>query len=169
MKRTETTNIYNHELQNILTQQVSKYPELNRLNILDKYGILVLPREQLKRIYFSDINNISVTNLRNETERLHKRLPSIERYLPLLRDNFSKVGLSFGSNMDHFMYLSPKKAFNRLEVPPQLEKQYYMAYFLTLLEAFEEPNMGVGYKRNRKNSRKKNKKNKKRRTKRIQK
>ena len=153
------TNLYNPELQNILTQYSYKYPELNILNILDKNGILVLPREELKRIYFSNIENISIANLRVECNRLFNAAGGVENLIDLLSVNLDRAGIP-RVNMDNYMLVTPSEAFREFEIPEELEKKYYIAYLLTLMYAFPEPGQGLGHKKKRRSKQKRHKKKK---------
>ncbi len=149
------TTIHNAELQGILTEQSFKYPELNMLNVLDKNGILVLPREELKRIYFSNI-----ADLRKRCDSMYYRKDNIEMLLPILRANLNKYGVSCPFNTDFFMNLSPSDMYSEY-LQDQDERAYYTAYFLTLLEGFPEPNKAYGRKRIRKRT---NRRNRRKRT-----
>jgi hypothetical protein len=152
-------NIYNPELQNILTQQSLKYPELNKLNILDRNGILVLPRDELKRKYFSNIDNVSIANLKFECDRLFNKAGGVEDLLGLLSINLDRAGIP-RVNMDNYMLVTPSEAFREFEIPEELEKKYYIAYLLTLMYAFPEPGQGLGHKKKRRSKQKRHKKKK---------
>ena len=139
-------DIYDPELQTVLTEQLKNYPEFNMLNVLDKNGILVLPREELKRIYFSDLNKISIAVLRRECDDMFEKIHDIEPSLTVLRANFNKYGISYTFNTDYFMHYKPSYMYSEY-LQGQDERAYYTAYFLTLLERFPEPNMAYGRKR----------------------